>query len=158
MACGLRFYGDGISFWVIFSQSFWLRVLPGGACLVQPRWMPERRILGGGQASGVSFWPFPNSSGWWRVISSVFLARTACHKTPHANGYYSAWPVWRFQISMFPLRSLELKSENSEMCLDVNCGCHLWGCWKIFQGYQDFAIGRKLWATLYCPQWVPGNQ
>ena len=22
--------------------------LPGGACLVQPRWMPERRMLGGG--------------------------------------------------------------------------------------------------------------
>ena len=40
-------YGDGISFWVVFSQSFWLRVLPGGARLVQPRGMPERRILGG---------------------------------------------------------------------------------------------------------------
>ena len=31
------------------------RVLPGGARLVQPRWMPERRILGGGQTGGVSF-------------------------------------------------------------------------------------------------------
>ena len=30
-------------------------VLPGGARLVQPRWMPERRILGGGQTCGVSF-------------------------------------------------------------------------------------------------------
>ena len=30
-------------------------VLPGGAHLVQPRWMPERRILGGGQTCGVSF-------------------------------------------------------------------------------------------------------
>ena len=30
-------------------------VLPGGARLVQPRWMPERRILGGGQTGGVSF-------------------------------------------------------------------------------------------------------
>ena len=30
------FYGDGISFLVVLSQSFWLRVLPGGACLVQP--------------------------------------------------------------------------------------------------------------------------
>ena len=26
-----------------------------GARLVQPRWMPERRILGGGQTCGVSF-------------------------------------------------------------------------------------------------------
>ena len=31
------------------------RVLPGGARLVQPRWMPERRILGGGRTGGVSF-------------------------------------------------------------------------------------------------------
>ena len=58
----LRFYGDGISFRVVFSQSFWLRFLPGAARLVQPRWMPERRILGGGRTCGVSFWPFLNSS------------------------------------------------------------------------------------------------
>ena len=31
------------------------RVLPGGACLVQPRWMPERGILGGGPTRGVCF-------------------------------------------------------------------------------------------------------
>ena len=55
MAGSLGFYGDGISFWVVFSQSFLLRVLPGDARLVQPRWMPERRILGGGQTCGVSF-------------------------------------------------------------------------------------------------------
>ena len=30
-------------------------VLSGGACLVQPKWMPERRILGGGWSCGVSF-------------------------------------------------------------------------------------------------------
>ena len=46
-----------ISFRVVLSQSFWCRVLPGGACLVQPRWMPERRVLGGGRTCGVSFWP-----------------------------------------------------------------------------------------------------
>ena len=57
-----RVYGDGISFQVVFSQSFWLRVLPGGEHLVQPRWMPERRILGDGQTCGVSFWPFLNFS------------------------------------------------------------------------------------------------
>ena len=85
--------GDGISFWVVFSQLFWLRVLPHGACLVQPRWMSERRILGGGQTCGVSFWPLLNSSGWWSLISSVFLTRTS-HKTTHANGYYGAWPGW----------------------------------------------------------------
>ena len=51
----LGFYGDGISFWVVFSQSFSLRVLPGGTCLVQPIWMPARRILEGVQTRGVSF-------------------------------------------------------------------------------------------------------
>ena len=50
---GLQSHGDGISFWAVFSQSFCLRVLPDGARLVQPRWMPERRILGSGQ-TGVS--------------------------------------------------------------------------------------------------------
>ena len=31
------------------------RVLPDGARLVQPGWMPERRIPGGGRTGGVSF-------------------------------------------------------------------------------------------------------
>ena len=31
------------------------RVFPGGASLVQPRWVPERRMLGGGWTCGVSF-------------------------------------------------------------------------------------------------------
>ena len=83
--------GDGISFRVVFSQSFWLRVLPGGTLLVQPRWILER-ILGGGQTCGVSFWPFPNSSGWWRSINPLFLTRTSCCKTTYANGFYGAWP------------------------------------------------------------------
>ena len=100
----LGFYGDGISFHpVVFSQSFWLRVLPGGALFVQPRWMLERRILEGGWICGVSFWPFPNSSGWWRLISSMFLTRTSCRKTAYANGYYGAWPGWKVSISVLPL-------------------------------------------------------
>ena len=106
MACSLRFYGNGISFRVVLSQSFWFRVLPGGVHLVQPRWMPERMILGGGQTCGVSFWPFPNSSSWWSLISSMFLTRTPCHKTIHANGYYHAWPRWVVSISVLPLTNL----------------------------------------------------
>ena len=102
LACSLGFYGDGISFQVVFSQSFWLRVLPGGARLVWSRWMLER-ILGGCRTCGVSFWPFLNSSSWWRLISSVFLTRTSCCKTTHANGYYGAWPGWAVSISVLPL-------------------------------------------------------
>ena len=65
--------------------------------------MPERRILGGGRTYGVSFWPFLNSSGWWWLISSMFLTRTSCRKTTHANGYYGAWPGWAVSISVLPL-------------------------------------------------------
>ena len=57
---------------------------------------PRRAALPRGSqcTGGVSFKPFPNSSGWWRLISSVFLIRISCHKTAHANGYYGAWPGW----------------------------------------------------------------
>ena len=59
--------------------------------------------------------------GFWEVIGQVvspfdlsrtllvggllflFLTRTACHKTTHANGYYGAWPGWAVSISVFPL-------------------------------------------------------
>ena len=40
------FYGDGISFLVVFGQSFWFRVFPGGAYIAQQRSMAVRRILG----------------------------------------------------------------------------------------------------------------
>ena len=99
----LRFYGDGISFLVVFSQSSDSGVLPGGARLVWPRWMPERRILEGCRTCGVSFWPFLNSSSWWWLITSVFLTRTSCQKTTHANGYYGAWPGWAVSVSVLPL-------------------------------------------------------
>ena len=65
LARSLRFYGDGISFRVVFGQSFWFRVFPGGARIAQPRWMLARGILGSGRTRGVSFQPFPNSCGWW---------------------------------------------------------------------------------------------
>ena len=79
------FHGDGISFLVVFGQSFWPRVLPGGTHIAQPKWIPAIRILGGGWTYGVSFWPFPNSSGWWWLISSVFLTKTSCSKTAYAR-------------------------------------------------------------------------
>ena len=47
MAGSLRFYGDKMSFQVVSGQSLWLRVHPGGARIAPPRWIPERRILGG---------------------------------------------------------------------------------------------------------------
>ena len=60
-------------------------------------------ILGSGRTCGVSFRPFPDSSGWWWFISSLFLIRISCHKTTHANGYYGTWPGWAVSINVLPL-------------------------------------------------------
>ena len=65
--------------------------------------MLARGILGSGRTCGVSFRLFPNSSGWWWLISSVLLIRISCHKTTHTNGYYGAWPGWAVSISVLPL-------------------------------------------------------
>ena len=62
VARSLRFYGDGISFQVVFGQSLYFRVFPGGARIAQPRWMLARGILERRRTRGVSFRPFPNSS------------------------------------------------------------------------------------------------
>ena len=108
MACNLQFYGDEISFWVVFGQSLWLRVLPGGACIAQSRWIPARRTLGDGRTRGVCFWPFLSASGWWWLVSAVFLTRTSCHKITLANGYYGSWPGWVVSVSVLPLTIVPL--------------------------------------------------
>ena len=72
--------------------------------------MLARGILGSGRTGSVSSRPFLNSSGWWCLISSVFLIRISCHKITHANGYYGAWPGWAVSISVLPLTKGE--SEN----------------------------------------------
>ena len=91
VALSLGFYGDRISFWAVSGQSFWLRALPGGAHIAQPRWILTRRILGGQWDMSISFWSFPNSTSCWWLFSSVFLTRTSCCKITHRNGYYGAW-------------------------------------------------------------------
>ena len=65
--------------------------------------MLVRGVLGSGRTRDVSFRPFLNSSGWWWLISSVFLIGIACRKTTHADGYYGAWPGWAVSISVLPL-------------------------------------------------------
>ena len=75
----------------------------------------------------VSFRPFLNSSGWWWLISSVFLSRTSCCKTTHANGYYGAWPGWAVPVSVRPLtggglfRSGQLLSRVRPFVTPVDC-------------------------------------
>ena len=93
-----------VSGWSLANHSN--SVFPGGARIAQPRWMLARGILGSGRTGSVSSRPFPNSSGWWWLISSVFLIRISYHKTTHANGYYGAWPGWAVSISVLPLTQL----------------------------------------------------
>ena len=88
VAHSLGFYGDGLVSGLSLTNRYDSRVLPGGTCIVQPRWMPTRRILGGGRTRGISFWPFPNFSDWWWLVSSMFLTRTSCHKITHK------WLLW----------------------------------------------------------------
>ena len=51
----------------------------------------------------------PHSSHWWWLISSVFLARTSCHKIPHANGCCGAWPGWAVSASVLLLTRLRIE-------------------------------------------------
>ena len=94
-----------VSGWSLTNHSN--SVFRGGARIAQPRWMLVRGILGSGRTRSVSFRPFPNSSSWWWLISSVFLIRISCHKTTHANGYYGTWPRWVVSISVLPPTVLE---------------------------------------------------
>ena len=65
--------------------------------------MLARGILGSVWTHGVSFRPFPNSSCWWWLISSIFLIRISCHKTIHANGHCGAYPGCAVSVSVLPL-------------------------------------------------------
>ena len=136
VAGSLGFYGDRISFQVIFTQLFWLRVLPGGEDLVQPRWMPAR-ILGDGWTCGVSFWSFPNSSSWWWLINSMFITRTSCRKTTQANGYYGAWPGWAVSSQCASSNNIKTeekkeKENKSEKLNPLPCSLSLCLCVYIF--------------------------
>ena len=63
----------------------------------------SRGILGNGRTRGVSFRPFPDSSGWWWLISSVFLIRISCHKTTHQMVTMVSGPGWAASVSVRPL-------------------------------------------------------
>ena len=105
-----------VSRWPLANRSN--SVLPGGAHIAQPRWMLARGILESGWIlESVSFRPFPDSSGWWWLISSVFLIRISCYKTTHVDGYYGAWPGWTVSISVLPLTET-----CQEVCLVVTGG------------------------------------
>ena len=82
--------------WDWFPGFFWplcLRVLSVSTWIAQPKWLPAGRTLGGGGTRGVSVWPFPNSSSWWWLVSSVILTRTSCLVQMVTYGAWSGWGV-----------------------------------------------------------------
>lgn len=107
VAHSLGFYGEGVSFWAVSGQSFWLRLLPGGTGISQPRWILARRMMGGGRICGISFDLSRNSSSWWWHVSSVFLTKISCHNITHANGYCVAWSGWAVSFSVSPNSSTD---------------------------------------------------
>ena len=147
MASSLRFYGNGISFRVVFGQSLWFRVLPGGAHIAQLRWMPARRILGGGWTCDVTFWPFPNSSSWWWLISYMFLTRTSCCKTTHANGNYGAWPGWVVSISVLPLTTTPWETSYSRYFLGI--GMEVSFFYNFFLLFMGIGLPSRIEVSLY---------
>ena len=67
-----------------------------GASLVQPRWMPERRILGGGWTCGVSFWPSPPALNLSQH-QGLFNESALCIR----------WPkYWSFSFSIIPSKEI----------------------------------------------------
>ena len=125
-----------VSGWSLANHSN--SVFPGGARIAQPRWMLARGILGSGRTGSVSSRPFPNSSGWWWLISSVSLIRFSCRKKTHANGYYGAWPGWAVSISVLPLTGLwklmdyNVTEQNPEGPSPTSSAVVLlWSTWKI---------------------------
>ena len=61
---------------------------------------------------------FLNSSGWWWLTSSIFLTRTACSKTTHANGY---WPGWAVSVSVLPLTNDQFNKKQGSSSGDSRC-------------------------------------
>ena len=97
------------------------------------------------------FWPFLNSSGWWWLISSVFLTRTSCCKTTHANGYSGAWPRWVVSVNVLPLTEglmLKLKFQYFGHLMRT---ATLWKCpwcWERLRAEEEEGVrGRDGWMT-----------
>ena len=99
LLCSLSFYGDGISSWVVSGQSLWLAFL---VALLSQDGFQGGGFWEVGRTHGISFWPFPISSSWWWLVSSMFLTRISCRKITHVNSYHGTWSRWVISVSVFP--------------------------------------------------------
>ena len=100
MACSLRFYGDGLASVLSLvkhsdSESFLVvqALFSQDGCQREGFWEVVGQVVS----------PFDVSRTLLVGGGSLFLTRTSCHKTTHANGYYGAWPGWVVSISVLPL-------------------------------------------------------
>ena len=97
----------GSQSWVLWCWDLFLGFLRPITLTQAPSWrctrcsgkMSARRILGGDQTCSVSIWPFPNSSGWWWLVTSVFLTRASCCEKTRTNDYLGAWPGWSVSVN-----------------------------------------------------------
>ena len=85
------------------GQSFSLRVLPGGAPVTQSRWMSARRVLGGSETRGVSFWLPPVLPVGGDLLVLRALPGPPVCKITHLNGHCGVWPGRAVSGSVFPL-------------------------------------------------------
>lgn len=110
----------------------WLRVLPSGMCISQPRWIPAWIFLRGWQgilwAGGPSLLVAPPEFSMLVFHSSAgFLIATSCCETTQASPYYYAWQKWagglgqrfpqsRKYLFFFPSFQSGLLEEGTPVC------------------------------------------
>ena len=102
VAHSLRFYGDGIDFQVVFGQSFWFWVRPGGTRINQPRWMLDRDS-GKWTDTRCLLLTFPKL---FRLVVAYYFPipyQDLLSKTTHANCYQRSWPGKAVSVGVLPL-------------------------------------------------------
>ena len=108
VARSLGFYGDGIVSGLSLANHS-----DSGSFLApwSAKTNASEKDSGRRSDTGVSFWLFLDSFGWWWLISSLFFTKTSCHETIHANSYCGAWPGWAVSVSVLPL-TIEYKCKS----------------------------------------------
>ena len=131
VALSLRFYGDGISFQVVLSQSFWLRVLPSGALFSQDGCQRE----GFWEVVGHVVSPFDLS--WTLPVGGSLLVLCSLPGPPVVKQLLQ-------MVTMVPGQGGRLQS----LCLPYHCA-HCWVfqiCWHI-ECSTFTASSFRIWSS-----------
>ena len=143
MARSLRFYGNGVSFWVASGQSSLAHSLTQGLS-----WWRVPLSQDGFQREGVSevgrLLPLLAPPEFSRLVfrgSTMFLIGTSC-ETTQASGFHRAWPRWVVSVHS------SLTTIHMWICV--------WTFWSIClfaypvpittqSNYYNFIIGLDIW-------------